>query len=137
MSSREAADLYVRVVETALRLGSDKAFDADILRLRAELARTEATITAAAALREQALAEKAKAHSDSEKAVLQKKVEELNTQIAKSAEEQKNLASQLAAASQLRQASAAADIARANSSRDASAEISQDPTKATPSATQR
>lgn len=133
LNNSEITVLYTQIINTALRLGSEKAIDADILSIKANLTQAEANISAAAAARAQAEAEKAKAFDVSEKQKLQQKIDELNNQITKAAEEKKVFATQLLNANQIKKAEVEADNTKATTAQAKGDEISKDPSKALPS----
>lgn len=132
LSNGEITGLYTEIIKTALRLGSDKAIDADILQIKANLAQAEATISTAATARALAETEKVKANDISEKQKLQQKIEDLNAQITKAAEDKKAFATQLLSANQIKRAEVEADNTKATTAQVKGDEIIKDPNKAQP-----
>lgn len=130
LSSTEISNLYGRIIDTALRLGSDKAIDVDLTKIKLELVQVEAAMASAAAQRAQAEADKAKANDAAERQRLQQQIDSLNIQIAKAGEDKKALGTQLVSLSEAKKAEASADAQKGTEAKEKGEEVSKDPTKA-------
>lgn len=131
LTNGEISVLYTKIIDTALRLGSDKAIDADIQIAKANLAQAEATIATAAAERAQKV-EMAKTKDAAVNLKLKQEINDLDTLIVKTAEEKKGFATQLLSANQAKKAEVEADNTQAIAAQAKGDEISKDPTKAQP-----
>lgn len=126
--------LYEKIIDTSLRLGSDKAIDIDAMRIGRDIALAEAAIQEAATKREIALAEQKQAPNKAEEQRLSQEIVRLNEEIKKYAEDKKDLGGQLQSIAAIKTAEAAAQKQDAVTAQTSGIAISQNPGMALPTA---